>query len=117
MDWRAVALGLFFVAAWSSAFTSARIVVADAPAFLALCVRFLFSGGIALAIGWAMGQRISLTRMHLLGMLGQLRNGSKHQVVDAATAYTSSVSATIAGGTSEINRNIIATRGLGLPRG
>jgi drug/metabolite transporter (DMT)-like permease len=62
VDWRAVALGVAFVAMWSSAFTSARIVVAHAPPFLALSVRFLISGLIALAIGWALGQRIRLSR-------------------------------------------------------
>jgi alkylation response protein AidB-like acyl-CoA dehydrogenase len=67
--------------------------------------------------GSEMGQRISLTGMHLLGMLGQLRNGTKHQVIDQATGYLGSVSGTIAAGTSEIQRGIIATRGLGLPRG
>lgn len=61
MDWRAVALGLVFVVAWSSAFTSARLVVLDAPPFLALSVRFLISGLIALAIGFAAGQRLSLS--------------------------------------------------------
>lgn len=62
MDWRALGLGLLFVAMWSSAFTSARIVVADAPPFLALSLRFLISGAIALGIGWALGQRVSLGR-------------------------------------------------------
>lgn len=61
MDWRAIALGLVFVAMWSSAFTSARIVVADAPPFLALTVRFLVSGSIALGVGWALGQRLPRT--------------------------------------------------------
>ncbi|WP_424933252.1 DMT family transporter [Amaricoccus macauensis] len=62
MDWRALSLGFLFAAAWSSAFTSARIVVADAPPFLALSVRFLISGLIALGIGFALGQRIRLDR-------------------------------------------------------
>ncbi len=67
--------------------------------------------------GSEMSQRIALTGMHLLGMAGQLRDDSKHQVVDQATSYLSAVSATVAAGTSEIQRGIIATRGLGLPRG
>lgn len=62
MDWRAIGLGIAFVAMWSSAFTSARIVVHDAPPFLALTVRFLISGGLALAIGAAMGQRLPAGR-------------------------------------------------------
>jgi alkylation response protein AidB-like acyl-CoA dehydrogenase len=67
--------------------------------------------------GSEMGQRISLTGMHLLGTHGQLRDGTRHEVIDQATTYLSSVSGTIAAGTSEIQRGIIATRGLGLPRG
>ncbi len=62
MDWRALALGLAFVAMWSSAFTSAHIVVAYAPPFLALSARFLISGLLALGVGLASGQRIHLTR-------------------------------------------------------
>ena len=82
-------------------------VSADADRILLKPVRF----------GGEMVQRIGWTRIRMLGMLGQLRDGSKHQVVDAATDYLLDVPITIAGGTSEINRNIIATRGLGLPRG
>jgi 3-oxocholest-4-en-26-oyl-CoA dehydrogenase alpha subunit len=67
--------------------------------------------------GSEMGQRIALTGMHLLGTAGELRDGSLYQVIDQATAYLGSVSGTIAAGTSEIQRGIIATRGLGLPRG
>jgi probable blue pigment (indigoidine) exporter len=62
MDLRALALGIVFVAMWSSAFTSARIIVADAPAFLALAIRFAISGAMALGIGLAFGQRIALGR-------------------------------------------------------
>ncbi len=62
MDWRALGLGLAFVAMWSSALTSARLVVADAPPFLALAVRFAISGAIALGIGRALGQRLPRRR-------------------------------------------------------
>jgi probable blue pigment (indigoidine) exporter len=62
MDWRALALGLAFATIWSSAFTSSRIVVEYWPPFLVLTVRFLFSGLVALGIGFALGQRIRLTR-------------------------------------------------------
>jgi drug/metabolite transporter (DMT)-like permease len=61
-DWRALTLGLAFATIWSSAFTSSRIVVEYWPPFLVLSVRFLFSGLLALGIGFAAGQRIRLTR-------------------------------------------------------
>ena len=67
--------------------------------------------------GSEMGQRIALTGMHLLGTNGQLRDGSKYEITDQANSYLGAVSATIAAGTSEIQRGIIAGRGLGLPRG
>ena len=67
--------------------------------------------------GSEMGQRIASTAMHLLGTAGQLRDGSPHEITDQASSYLQAVSGTIAAGTSEIQRGIIATRGLGLPRG
>jgi len=67
--------------------------------------------------GSEMGQRIALTGMHLLGMHGELRDSSAVTKPDIATNYLQAVSGTIAAGTSEIQRGIIATRGLGLPRG
>ncbi|MBP7241116.1 DMT family transporter [Amaricoccus sp.] len=69
MDWKAIGLGVAFVAMWSSAFTSARIVVQDAPPFLALTVRFLISGGIALAIGAALRQRLPTGRAQWTSVL------------------------------------------------
>ncbi len=67
--------------------------------------------------GSEMGQRIATTGMHLLGMAAELRDGSPYEIMDEASSYLQAVSGTIAAGTSEIQRGIIATRGLGLPRG
>ena len=61
MDLRAVALGLAFALMWSSAFTSARIIVADATPLFALSARYLLSGIIGIALARALGQSWRLT--------------------------------------------------------
>ena len=43
-DFIALGMGLAFALIWSSAFTSARIIVADASPLTSLAVRFLISG-------------------------------------------------------------------------
>ncbi len=62
MDIRAILMGLAFVLMWSSAFTSARIIVADAPPLTTLAVRFVISGLLGMAIAAGLGQKIQLTR-------------------------------------------------------
>ncbi len=62
MDLRAIAMGLAFAFMWSSAFTSARIIVADASPLFSLACRFLISGLIGVLIARAMGQTWRLTR-------------------------------------------------------
>ncbi len=55
-------MGLIFALMWSSAFTSARIIVADAPPITALALRFLISGLIAIGIALALGQTARMNR-------------------------------------------------------
>jgi drug/metabolite transporter (DMT)-like permease len=62
MDMRAIMMGLAFAFMWSSAFTSARIIVIDASPLFSLAWRFLISGLIGVAIARAMGQSWHLTR-------------------------------------------------------
>ena len=63
-------------------------------------------------------QRIAALGVRVLGLHGALMPGSPHEKLRAqfALTYLTTVPRTIAGGTSEVQRNIIATRGLGLPR-
>ena len=62
MDFRALAMGLIFSLMWSSAFATARIIVADAPPLWSLTLRFAISGLIAVALARALGQDWRLGR-------------------------------------------------------
>jgi len=73
-----------------------------------------------------LAQRVAKLGMEIFGYYGQLAPGSKWSGLadgkwsklqsDFAEMYMGAPSATIAQGTSQIHRNIIAVRGLDLPR-
>ena len=64
-----------------------------------------------------LSQRIARTAMKMLGPASQFTDPVSAPLKGRAPAsYLSTVASTIAGGTSEVQRNIVATRGLGLPR-
>ena len=66
-----------------------------------------------------LGQRISRTGIKMIGLYGiSWDRQSEHSPNRGqySIGYVASVSGTIAGGTSEIQRNVIAQRGFGLPR-
>lgn len=69
MDIRSILMGLAFSFFWSSAFTSARIIVAGAPPLLALGIRFAIAGLIAIALAFALGQSWKLTRTQWIATL------------------------------------------------
>ena len=79
-----------------------------------------YEASIGKMFGSEVSQRIGNTWQHLTGLFGQAGDGSRWDDgirTGAAVDVQNKVIGTIAGGSSEIQRHIIATRGLGLPRG
>jgi alkylation response protein AidB-like acyl-CoA dehydrogenase len=78
-----------------------------------------YEASMAKVFGSEMIQRDAQRAMTVLGLAGALKPGSPHAIEDGmyCQIYLWAPSRSILAGTSEIQRNIIATRGLGLPRG
>ncbi len=62
MDLRAIFMGVLFSLIWSSAFSSAKIIVSVAPPLLTLSIRFFIAGIIGVCIARFLGQTYYLTR-------------------------------------------------------
>ncbi len=78
-----------------------------------------YEASISKLYGSELTQRLALTGLQLLGAYGGLEPSSKWAPLHGRLerSYLSAVASTIAAGTSEVQRSIIATRGLGLSRG
>jgi alkylation response protein AidB-like acyl-CoA dehydrogenase len=104
-----------------------RVIENEVGRYLAYRVAWMQSAGkipnyeasMVKVYGSELQQRIARTAINLLGLSGQLLEGSAGAPLEGRVPanYMATVANTIAAGTSEIQRNIIATRGLGLPRG
>jgi drug/metabolite transporter (DMT)-like permease len=62
MDFRSILMGVSFSFIWSSAFTSAKILVTAASPLMVLSIRFLISGLLGIAIARMLGQKIQLNK-------------------------------------------------------
>jgi alkylation response protein AidB-like acyl-CoA dehydrogenase len=84
------------------------------------CLPFSAESSVSRLFGTELAQRVARSGVRALGLYGGLldeADGYAPARSRFAWLYLRTVSATIGGGTAEIQRNIIATRGLGLPRG
>ena len=62
MDFRSILMGVSFSFIWSSAFTSAKIIVTAASPLMILSLRFLISGLLGIALARMLGQKIQLNK-------------------------------------------------------
>ncbi len=68
--------------------------------------------------GTELQRKMAVTASEVLNLYSQVRNDPKHDGVtaDVSKSYEGTLISLVAGGSNEINRSVIATRGLGLPR-
>jgi alkylation response protein AidB-like acyl-CoA dehydrogenase len=77
-----------------------------------------YEASTAKTLGAELGQKVSNLGLGIMGLYGQMEHGALAPIKGLLhEAYLYTRGDTIAGGTSEINRGVIAMRGLGLPRG
>jgi alkylation response protein AidB-like acyl-CoA dehydrogenase len=79
-----------------------------------------YEASVSKLFGSELNQRLALTGTRLFGLYGAIWDRTDPRAplrAELTHDYIFSIPSTIGAGTSEIQRNIIATRGLGLPRG
>jgi alkylation response protein AidB-like acyl-CoA dehydrogenase len=74
-----------------------------------------YEASMAKLFGSEISQRLAQTAMQTLGMKATIADETPE--ASFGRTYIGMVPATIRGGTSEVQRSVIATRGLDLPRG
>jgi alkylation response protein AidB-like acyl-CoA dehydrogenase len=101
-----VGLALSYKVAWLQGKGEAFVI----PAAIAGCAGKVY--------GSELGQRLAYAGSRILGLYGQVKAGSKWSPLKGRfeSSYQECVSLNMGGGTSEIMRNVIAMRGLEMPR-
>jgi len=101
-----VGLALSYKVAWLQGKGEAFVI----PAAIAGCAGKVY--------GSELGQRLAYAGSRILGLYGQVKAGSKWSPLMGRfeSSYQECVSLNMGGGTSEIMRNVIAMRGLEMPR-
>jgi len=101
-----IGLALSYEVAWLQGKGEAFVI----PAAIAGCAGKVY--------GSELGQRLAYAGSRILGLYGQVKAGSKWSPLMGRfeSSYQECVSLNMGGGTSEIMRNVIAMRGLEMPR-
>jgi len=105
------------LAAMATEIAALRVLFYRAACLLRDGAPISYETAVAKVMADELGQKLGRLGMDLLGPWGPLREGSRHARLGGRIShdYLTSLGHTIAGGTAEVLRTTIATRGLGLP--